>query len=193
MSERPVVFSQVFNYQDEKLLTENSRGVAAIPPLEAQLAAWKHSDPELTRIGAIVGEGHDHLIAEAELAAQKYGIELRVQVTRSDQETLYFFRRMVRNIDGFWLFPDSRILSRRALQEILDEAQNHQVAVLAPSESMLQAGASISISTVAADIAATIAELVGQIQAGKLQGIPPITPLSEIRVRTSDTVRVVER
>lgn len=193
MSEQPVVFSQVFNYKDEDLLTENSRGVAAVPPLEAQLAAWKRSDPDIVQVGAIVGEGHEDLIAEAELAAARHGIELRVQVTRSDQETLYFFKRMVRNIDGFWLFPDNRILSRRALQEILDDAQNHQVAVLAPSESMLQAGASISISTVAADIAATIATVVRQIQAGKLQRIPPISPLSEIRVKTSDTVQVVER
>ena len=39
MSDIPVVFSQVFNYHDHGLLTENSRGVAAVAPLDAQLAA----------------------------------------------------------------------------------------------------------------------------------------------------------
>jgi ABC-type uncharacterized transport system substrate-binding protein len=193
MSNKPVVFSQVFNYRDHNLLKENSRGVAAIAPLDAQLAAWKQADPTITRVGAIIGEGHDGLIAEAELAAERYGVELRVQVTSSDQETLYFFKRMIREIDGFWLFPDNRILSRRALQQIMADAKRQNVSVLVPNESMLQIGGSISVSSVASDIAETITKLVLQIQAGNIDKIPPITPLSEIRVQTKDTIQVVER
>ena len=54
MAEKPVVFSQVFNYQEHDLLQENSRGVAVLAPLDAQLAAWKDIDPTVTRIGVIV-------------------------------------------------------------------------------------------------------------------------------------------
>ena len=193
MSEQPVVFSQVFNYQEHNLLTENSRGVAAVAPLDAQIAAWKETDPTIARIGAIVGEGHEELMSEARIAAEKHGIDLHVQVTRSDQETLYFFKRMVRNIDGFWLFPDNRVLSRRALQQIMDDAKRHGVAVLVPTESMLLSGASISVSSVASDIAATITRIIRKIQAGEIEQVPPISPLSEIRVKTNDTVQVVER
>jgi len=193
MSDNPVVFSQVFNYQDHNLLTENSRGVAAVAPLGAQIAAWKQIDPTITRVGAIVGEGHEELMNEARTAAEKHGVELRVQVTRSDQETLYFFKRMIRDIDGFWLFPDNRVLSRRALQQIMDDAQRHGVPVLVPTESMLSSGASISVSSVASDIAATITKIVRQIQDGKIAQIPPISPLSEIRVKTNDTVQMVDR
>jgi len=193
MSNKPVVFSQVFNYQDHNLLTENSRGVAAIAPLDAQLAAWKQADPTITRIGAIIGQGHDDLIAEAELAAVRHGVELKVQVTNSDQETLYFFKRMIRDIDGFWLFPDNRILSRRALLQIMDDAKRRNVSVLVPNNSMLQIGGSVSVSSVASDIAETITKLVQQIQAGNIGKIPPISPLSEIRVQTKDTIQVVDR
>jgi len=193
MSNKPVVFSQVFNYQDHNLLTENSRGVAAIAPLDAQLAAWKQADPTITRIGAIIGQGHDDLIAEAELAAVRHGVELKVQVTNSDQETLYFFKRMIRDIDGFWLFPDNRILSRRALLQIMDDAKGQNVSVLVPNNSMLQIGGSVSVSSVASDIADTITKLVRQIQAGNIGKIPPISPLSEIRVQTKDTIQVVDR
>lgn len=193
MSTKPVVFSQVFNYQDYDLLTENSRGVAAIAPLAAQIAAWKKVDPTISRIGAIIGEGHEDLITEAKLAAQRHGLELRLHVTRSDQETLYVFKRMIRDIDGFWLFPDNRILSRRALQQILGEAKRRHVPVLVPNESMLPMGASISVSSVASDIAETIAKVVRQIQAGNLAQVPPISPLSEIFVRTSESVQVVNR
>jgi ABC-type uncharacterized transport system substrate-binding protein len=193
MSEYPVVFSQVFNYQDHDLLTANSRGVAALAPLDAQLASWKEIDPTLTRVGAIVGEGHNELIKEAKQAAESHGIDLRIQTTRSDQETLYFFRRMIRDIDGFWLFPDNRVLSGRVLQQMLTEANQQQVPVNVPSESMLPMGATISMTTVAADIAKTIIKVIQQIRAGKLNLIPPITQLSEIRVVTNEAVQVVER
>ena len=193
MSAKPVVFSQVFNYQDHDLLTENSRGVAAIAPLAAQISAWKKVDPTISRIGAIIGQGHEDLVTEAELAAQRHGLELRLHVTSSDQETLYVFKRMIRDIDGFWLFPDNRILSRRVLQQIIDEAKRRQVPVLVPSESMLQMGASISVSSVASDIANTITEVIRQIQAGKLAQVPPISPLSEVLVKTNDSNQVVTR
>ena len=193
MSEKPVVFSQVFNYQDHNLLTATSRGVAAVAPLDAQIGAWKKAEPTITRIGAIIGAGHDDMISEAQIAAEKHGVDLRVQVTASDQETLYFFKRMIRDIDGFWLFPDNRVLSRRALQQIMDDAQRHGVPVLVPTESMLLSGASISVSSVASDIAATITKIIRQIQDGKIEQVPPISPLSEIRVKTNNSIQMVDR
>ena len=175
MAESPVVFSQVFNHQAHNLLTKNSRGVAALAPLDAQIAAWKKIDPTVARIGVIVGEGHEQLITDAELAAEQHGVELRVHIAHSDQETLYIFRRMIRDIDGFWLFPDNRILSNRVLQQMLSDANRQHVPVVVPNESMLQIGAAMSISTVAADIAASIAKVLRRIQAGEIDQVPPIT------------------
>ena len=193
MSNKPVIFSQVFNHQEHELLTDNSRGVAAIAPLDAQLAAWKKIDPTIVRVGVIIGEGHEELIEQAQQAAEKYDIDLRVQVTTSDQETLYFFRRMIRDIDGFWLFPDNRILSGRVLQEMLTDANRQQVPVTVPSESMLELGATLSISTVAADIARTIVKVIREVQSGNFQSLPPITELTEIRVLTSGAIQMVGR
>jgi len=193
MADAPVIFSQVFNHQDHGLLTENSRGIASVAPLDAQLAAWKEIDPTIARVGVILGDGHEELIEEAQLAAANNGVELHIQVTHSDQETLYFFRRMIRDIDGFWLFPDNRILSGRVLQEMLADADRQKVPVAVPSESMLKLGASLSISTVAADIARTIVKMIREIQAGHLSELPPITRLSEIRVETSGAIQVVDR
>jgi ABC-type uncharacterized transport system substrate-binding protein len=193
MSDKPVIFSQVFNHREHELLTDNSRGVAAIAPLDAQLAAWKKIDPTIVRVGVIIGEGHEDLIEQAQRAAEKYDIDLRVQVTTSDQETLYFFRRMIRDIDGFWLFPDNRILSGRVLQEMLTDANRQQVPVTVPSESMLELGATLSISTVAADIARTIVKVIREVQTGNFQSLPAITQLSEIRVLTSGAIQMVGR
>jgi len=191
MAASPVVFSQVFNYH--KLLTEDSRGVSAVPPLDAQIAAWKEIDPSVSRIGAIVGTGHDDLIAEAKRAAEKHGIEVIMHVADSDQETLFVFKRMLRNIDGFWLFADNRILSPRALQQIISDAKQHRVPVLVPAESMLAMGADVSISSVASDIADTITTVVRQIEAGELEKLPAMTPLSEIRVVSDNPALAADR
>lgn len=184
----PVVFSQVFNHQDHGLVGESSRGVAAIAPIDAQLAAWKELDPAVSEIGIIIGEGHDELLASAEIAAERHGLKLRVRIAHSDQETLYFFKRMIPEIDGFWLLPDNRILSARVLQQMLAEANRRNVAVVVPNDELLGMGAAISLSTVPADIAATIAGIVRRIQSGGLEDLPPLTPLSAIRVATNDAV-----
>jgi ABC-type uncharacterized transport system substrate-binding protein len=182
----PVVFSQVFNYQYHELLTENSRGVAALAPMAAQLAAWKQVDPEIHRIGIIVGEGHEDLLDAARLAAEEHEIELEVRIAHSDQETLYLFRRMIGEIDGFWLLPDNRVLSSRVLKEMFAEGRRHNVTVAVPNESMLDIGATMSISTVPADIATNIAKVLRRIQAGEMKEIPGITELSEVRIKVND-------
>ena len=193
MADKPVIFSQVFNHQDHGLVTANSRGVATLAPLEAQLAAWTKVNPTISRVGIIVGKGHDDLITEARLAAQKHKIELRVQISHSDQETVYMFRRMAQDIDGFWLFPDNRVLSARSLREILETAKRGRVAVAVPYDSMLDMGATISLGTQAEDIAATIARVIRQIHAEGIKNVPEISPLSAIRVVTPGGANVVKR
>lgn len=193
MADVPVVFSQVFNHQDYDLITDRSRGVASLPPLDAQLAAWKELDPSLARVGVIIGHGHEDLLQEARVAATRHGIELRIQIASSDQETMYLFRRMVRDIDGFWLFPDNRILSARVLGDMIDEANRLRVPVAVPNDAMLAMGGTISLSTVAADIADAIVNVVRNIQAGNLDNMPAIAPLSKIRVTTNAAARVADR
>ena len=188
MSQVPVVFCQVFNFHDHQLLTETSRGIAALPPLDQQMAAWKSIDPTLHRVGAIIGNGHDDLIAEAKLAAEKHGVELYVRIAKSDQETQYIFERMVREIDGFWLFPDNRILSPRVLEQILGDAKRHRVRVSVFSESMLAMDASISASTVESDIANTILGVLREIEAGNIASVPPVSPLTEVRIVSNDVL-----
>jgi ABC-type uncharacterized transport system substrate-binding protein len=180
----PVVFCQVFNYRDAGLVTDTSRGVAALVPLDAQLDAWRDANPALTRIGLIIGPGHEDLLEEAQVAAADRALELDVAIVASDQEAQYHFRRMVHEIDGFWLFPDARVLSGRSLREMLAQARRRQVDVAVSNEALLALGASISIAPVPADIAATVIDLVRRIEGGQLGELPAITPLHAVQVAT---------
>ena len=136
----------------------------------------------------IIGSGHETLLAEAEIAAQDHGVELQIREAGSDQETLYHFKRMIHEIDGFWLFPDNRILSPRVLTEILQQANRRHIPVAVSNEAMLRLGAAISVSTVAADIAATIVQVLERVRAGEIDAIPPLTQLSEVRVVTNEAL-----
>lgn len=186
LSAVPVVFSQVFNHRDHGLLKDKSRAVAAIAPMQAQLAAWKEAEPDLTTIGLVIGPGHDDLLLEAELAADRHNVQLVTAVVTSDQQALYDFKRMVRNIDGFWLLPDNRILSGRALNEIFEHSKRRGVSVLVPTPAMLSSGATISVSTVANDIAERIQDVVQSIVDGDIHQVPSVTPLTAIHVQVAD-------
>lgn len=188
LSQQPVIFSQVFNYSEHGLTTDFSRGVASIAPLDAQLANWKKLDPGITEIGFIIGEGHERLIEAATLAALEQDINLIVRVSHSDQETLYLYKRMVADIDGFWMMPDNRILSARVIREILDDAHRRNVAVAVSHDAILPMGAAISFTTSAANIAETIVGVLRSIQTGGIASVPELTELSEIRVRTNDAI-----
>lgn len=188
LSQRPVIFSQVFNHNDYGLLTDNSRGVASIAPLDAQLANWKKLDPGVSEIGFIIGEGHERLIEAATLAALEQNVNLIVRVSRSDQETLYYYKRMVADIDGFWMMPDNRILSTRVIREILDDAHRRNVAVVVSHDAILPLGAAISFTTSASNIAETIIDVLRNVQEGGIASVPELTELSAIRVRTNDAI-----
>ncbi len=184
MSTAPVIFSYVFNHQDHGLLQDHSRGVDAFAPLEQQLNAWKQDEPTLESIGLLIGPGHADLVLEAKRAAALHGISVSVVEAGSDQEALYLFKRIARDIDGFWLLPDNRVLSARVLREMIELANRRDVSVLAPNPSMLSMGASISVSPDTADVAERIHTIAEQIHRGQIDAVPPMTPLREIRIDT---------
>ncbi len=188
LSEVPVVFCQVFNVNDNDLITDTVKGVSSIPPLSLQLKAWKELDPQLRNVGAIVGGGHEDLIEEATQAAEELGLGMHVKVASSDKETLYLFNRLVPDIDGFLLFPDNRILSRTVLDDILGYASRHRVQIAVFNESLLAMGATLSASSVDADVASTIVRVLDRFENNKGDLLPAITPLTAIQIRTNKSI-----
>lgn len=155
----PVVFCQVFNYAEQDDLLDASAVVSVLPSFEKQLEIWQQLDSSLGRIGAIAGAGHEALVAESERAASAAGLSFDFRVSGSDQETVYLFKRMAPEIDGFWLLPDNRVLSVSAIREMLAYASEHGVQVLVSNPELLELGALISMTPSARQIAETVHEL----------------------------------
>ena len=184
----PVVVGQVFNVHDGDLLTAEVKAVSVLPPIEMQLDAWQHIDPSIRNVGAIVGPGHEALVAEAERVMKERGIKFHFAIAQSDRETLYLFNRLVRDIDGFILFPDNRILSRTVLSEMMSYASRHRVQVAVFNEPLLAYGAMLSTGAVEDDIAARIGDVLDKVFDGYAADVPPVTPLTEIDVQVNPEV-----
>ena len=181
----PVVVSQVFNINESQLLSPTLKAVRVLPPIEQQVEAWLEIDSSIRNVGALLGSGHEDLIAETDEALARHGIKFHYAIAGSDRESLYLFNRLVRDIDGFILFPDNRILSRDVLTEMMSKASRHRVQVAVFNEPLLSMGATFSASAVESDIAASITTVLNRIIDGKVGDVPPVSDLSELRITTN--------
>ncbi len=184
----PLVFCQVFAYDD--LLEKGGPmwGVESLPPLALQLKSWRAIDPTLRSVALILGERRDGLAAAAVEAAGPLGTEVRLETSHSDRETLYLFKRLATQVDGLWLLPDNRVLSPSVLRELLDYAVAHGVGVFTLNESLLRWGALVSAVSLPTDVADTVLAVADRIAAGQTAGLPAMTPLRAADLRVNEAV-----
>jgi ABC-type uncharacterized transport system substrate-binding protein len=116
-------------------------------------------DPTISNVGAIVGPGHEDLMAELREAAAAHNVAIQDKVSRSDQETAYLFRRLAASIDGFVLIPDNRVLSVGVIRDLMKHASERDVQVVAVNPELLALGAVMSVVPSAAHIAEAVYEL----------------------------------
>jgi ABC-type uncharacterized transport system substrate-binding protein len=181
LASTPLVFCQVFNYQELFESGTQIWGVQPLPPLALQLRGWRTVDPKRKRIGLIVSDAQQGLVAEARAAAGG-AVEIKAEISSSDRETLYLFKRLAPQVDGLWLFPDNRILSPAVLRELLSYAVAHGVGVLVPTDALLSWGALMSASSTPADVARNVRGVLDRLSAGTAAGLPAMTPLTEVRL-----------
>jgi ABC-type uncharacterized transport system substrate-binding protein len=150
----PMVFCQVYNYQDHDLLSPTSKGVYLLPPFANQLEAWRNLSPDLKRIGILTGPGQEALIAEIRDVVEQSALTLTVETVQSDKEALFAFKeRMTPRIDGLWLLPDNRILSPEVVREIISYSAKHRKQVVVFGDALLGLGALMSVTSDERDVA----------------------------------------
>jgi ABC-type uncharacterized transport system substrate-binding protein len=187
----PVIFCQVFNYQEIGLTASRVQGVAMLPPAELQFRAWKNLDPGLRRVGVITGGGHKALTAEARKAAQRYGIDLVHRVVRSDKEMLYTFKRMTPDIQGLWLVPDDRVLSRNVLRDIMAYSVKHKRQVVVFHPALLHFGGLMSVSSVDSDVAQQVVAALRDTSNHAKSSKTALRPLKKIQIEVNPALAQV--
>jgi ABC-type uncharacterized transport system substrate-binding protein len=182
LTERQIVFCQVFNYQEYALTAAHMRGVSILPPADLQFSTWKYLVPGLRQVGVISGPGHEALIAKARSAAKHHGIELVHRVVHSDKEMLYTFKRLTPEIQGLWLLPDDRILSRRVLRDVMAYSNKHRKQVMVFHPELLRLGGLLSVSGIEADTADQVIAALHAASDGTASPVSGLLPLTKIRI-----------
>lgn len=180
---KKVIFCQVFNYEDEELVTPWMKGVAATAPVREQFRVWKSLYPKLSRVGVITGKNLHGLMQEAQMAAGEYRIRLEHVEARSDKETIYAYKQLAPKIDGLWLVPDNRVLSGEVIRDILAHSVKEGKQVSVFGQELLSLGGLISTETSYADIAEQV--LARARQAQEASGVPgdAVIPLTRAVIR----------
>jgi ABC-type uncharacterized transport system substrate-binding protein len=175
---KPLVFCQVPAHDEALQSGPPIFGVQTLPPLELQLKSWQTVDPTLRTIALIVSASGAALADEARRAASALAKDLLVEISASDRETLYLFRRLATTVDGLWLLPDNDALSPPVLRELLAYAPSRGIGVMTFNEALLARGALLTATAVPADVAATVARVVERVVAGRTAELESMTPLS---------------
>lgn len=177
-SNKRVVFCQVFNSEDMDLAIPWMKGVAAVPPAGEQFRAWKQLSPRLKKVGVITGKNLDDLMKDARSAARENGLDLIHVEVRSDKEALYAYKQLIPKIQGLWLVPDNRVLSREVIRDMMAHSvkEGKQMAVF--SHQLLALGGLLSAESNHADIAERVLERVTAKDTGA-----PVNPLTQASIR----------
>jgi ABC-type uncharacterized transport system substrate-binding protein len=187
-AEMPMVFCQVYNYQDYDLVSPSSKGVQLLPPFDLQLEAWRSLAPELKSIGIVTGPGQDALIADIQEAVERAELTLTVATVQSDQEALVRFKDMTHAIDGLWLVPDNRILSPNVVREMMSYSAKHKKQVVVFSSGLLGLGALMSVASDERDVAdRVLARFENMSESGQLRG-PDLQQLTKIHASVNEDI-----
>ena len=168
--EDEVVFCQVFNYSQHGIAGPMSKGVGAIPGTRELFQRWSGMSPGLTRVAVVSGEGLEAVIAEAREQAAKQGIELVHRVVKTDKELLFEYKTMAPSVQGLWLLPDNRVLSGRAIRELMSFSVRNGKQVVVFSDELLRLGAVMSVSSRSEEIAAKVKQRLDE--AYRVKGFP---------------------
>lgn len=188
LTDKQIVFCQVFNYRQYGLATPSSKGVNAVPPSDQIFRKWKQLAPNLKSVLSITGPLHNQMLKEARLDARRYGIRLKHIVVRSDKEFVYVYKQNVGKYQGLWLLPDNRVLSRKAIHDVMSFSIKNGIQVMVFSPQLLQIGGLMSASAVSADVAQQVYRRLqdgsGQLE---LPG-PAVTHLTKADFRVNDVL-----
>lgn len=165
-----------------------ARQVTSQPVPGVQFETWIAHFPEAHRIGVITGQqfasAAEALLADAEAA----GITVLHSTVSNDREAWFEFRRMIPQIDGFFLLPDPTVLSPDLLRDMLAHGHRNGVRFLGYNGFLHELGVDLVISPDADAIAEAAFRLVAVKGAAVVSpaGFEVSTPVSRQRIASSE-------
>lgn len=190
----PMVFCAVPNYEHHELNGTWITGVGFDVPERVALRALKDAVPEATRIGVLVGPGESPFLRAARTAAAANGLTLVEAPVANRSALAHTARGLVGRVDALWLPPDPQIASRETFEFLLELSLRERKPLLVFSESLVRAGALLSVSPDYEWVGLRAAESVRRVLAGERAGDIPVTQLKRSKVVVNEaTARAIGR
>ncbi len=162
----PLVFGMVIDYKKfgpEKY--ENITGVSLIIPLEAIFFNFKLILPNVSKVGLICSKEYFDTFVLPEVSSLKTstGIELVPEYINSSSEFQSAYSRLKGKINALWMVPDTKTLSKDAIQFFLSSTYKDKIPNIVFSENFVVAGGFFSVSPSYPSIGSQIAIILRKI------------------------------
>jgi ABC-type uncharacterized transport system substrate-binding protein len=188
LTNKQVVFCQVYNYQDYALLSPRHKGVSMMPSFGKTFSTWRTLSLNAIDIGVISGPGFDEVMQTAKIAARFQGFRLHHETVNSDKEYQYAYKKMSTKVQGYWLLPDNRVLSENILRDIMTYSVRNSKQVAVFSEELLKLGGLFSVQSNYRDIAQQVLERLEQAQFKDAIPGPDIVYLEKLELRINSVM-----
>jgi putative ABC transport system substrate-binding protein len=190
----PMVFCAVPNYESHDLSGSWITGVGFDVPEREALRALKETVPEATRIGVLTGPGETPFLRAARAAAAANHLTLVEAQVPNRSALAGIARTLATKVDALWMPPDPQVASRESFEFLLELSLRQRKPLLVFSESLVRAGALLSVSPDYDWVGARTAESVRRVLAGERAGDIPVPPLKHSRVVVNEaTARAIGR
>jgi putative ABC transport system substrate-binding protein len=170
VKDRPVIFCAVLNPERYNLTGPNIGGVSFEVSAAAQLERLRSALPGATRIGVIYDpQKSGALVAEAERAAQRLGLQIVKAVAKQPRDVDPVFRSLKRDIDVLWVIPDSTVVTRESFEVLALGAAESRIPFVAFSEAFARQGALLAFYPDPTAVGDQCATLAGAVLRGEIK------------------------
>ena len=190
----PIVFCAVPNYERHDLSGTRITGVGFDVPEKVVLQALHQAVPTATRVGVLVSPGESAFLRSAREAADAAGLSLIEAPVTSPGSLAGTARALAQHVDALWLPPDPGVATPESFQFLLELSLHERKPLLTFSESLVRAGALLSVTPDCDWVGERAAEAVRRVLSGERAGDIPVTPLKRSRVVVNEaTARAIGR
>ncbi len=159
----PVFFTMVLNEPDISGRSSTKRDIGGVTlgiSVDAQFKYLKKALPATRRVGFIYSPEAESTYQDARKSAKSQGLQLVVEKANSERDVPNAIRRMLPDIDAFWMPPDKLMYENIIFRFVVLECFKNGVPIVAVYRRHAEAGIPFALGVDYEDIGRQTAELV---------------------------------
>ena len=199
LSDIPMVYSVVLAPEKHGLTTGNAIGISMGVPVGEQFKLFKETLPSLRTLGVIFDPANSmSMIRMAREEAGRLGIDLVAIEVHRPQDVPAAVRRLLPQIHGLWMIPDSTVVNADSIQFFLLTTLQEGIPLMTFSPAFVKSGGLLSLSIDYQMIGRQSSTLVDQIlknPGGTPHGVPhgvvrPQVSRISLNLRTAKSIGI---